>query len=110
LSHNQALAAVVGTWAEFLAYYGVIVAGDLRAQQQRSPGTVLATLRNIVLEFGLAELLDSTLIRPAALYAGMTLVPSLPLGIVAGKLVADLIFYLPTITSYELLRRQRAQA
>jgi hypothetical protein len=108
LWHNQAVAAVAGTWAENLAYYGLIVARDLRACGRRSPGAALATLRDIVLEFGPAELLDSALIRPAALYAGMALAPSFTLGIVAGKLAADLVFYLPTIISYELLRRGRA--
>jgi hypothetical protein len=109
LCHNQAVAAVAGTWAENLAYYGLIVARDLRASGRRSPGSALATLRDIVLEFGPSELLDSLLIRPAALYTGMALAPDAPAtGLLAGKLAADLVFYLPTITSYELLRRRRA--
>jgi hypothetical protein len=36
----------------------------------------------------------------------MTLAPNPALGLVAGKLMADLVFYLPTIVGYELLRRR----
>jgi hypothetical protein len=109
LTGSVLLAALAGTWAENLAYYGLMLARELRARG-RSPRAALAALRDLLLEFGPAELLDSLLVRPAALYLAMAAAPTPLLGAAAGKLAADLIFYLPTIASYELLRRRRAAA
>ncbi len=108
LSGNAVVAAIAGTWAENLAYYGLIIVRELRSCTEITPSTVFRTLRDTVLEFGTAELLDSTLIRPGALYLAISLLPNLGLAIVAGKIAADLVFYVPTILSFELLRR-RAQ-
>jgi len=102
------LAAFAATWAENLAYYGVIVGRELRASGL-APRAVMRTARALVLEFGPAELLDSLLIRPAALFFGMSLASSLAVGAIAGKLVADLLFYLSTISSFELLHRPGAK-
>jgi hypothetical protein len=38
------------------------------------------------------------------------LAPSPALGIIAGKLAADICFYVPAIVSYELLRRRARPA
>jgi hypothetical protein len=101
-------AAVAANWAEALAYYAVIFVRDLRAGGQSTPRAALAVARAMLLEFGPAELLNLTLLRNASLLAGIALAPSLELGVIAGKLVADLFFYLPTIVSFELLGRVRA--
>lgn len=106
LTGNVVLAAVAATWADGLAYYGVIVGRTLSAAGCRSPLAILAAARNLVLEFGPAEIFDSLLIRPAALSLGLTLIPWPAAGALAGKFAADVLFYLPTITSYELLRRR----
>lgn len=95
-------AAFAATWAEFLAYYGLMVWRTLRESGPFSPRTALITVRNLLLEFGPAELLDSMLIRPAALYAAISLAPMLALGTLLGKLVADVCFYVPTVIAYEL--------
>jgi hypothetical protein len=58
-----------------------------------------------VLEFGPATALDS-LLRPALMYAGMALTPHSAIGLIASKLAADIVFYVPAIVSYELLRRR----
>jgi hypothetical protein len=103
---GPALAALVGTWGENLGYYGTMFTRELRARRARTgrltPAAVLRTIRNLVLEFGGAELLDSLLIRPAAMFAAIRLSGNLALGIAIGKVAADLTFYLPTILAYEL--------
>ena len=103
---NPLLAALGGTWGENLGYYGTVITRDLRARRAQggrlTVGGVLLSLRNIALEFGGAELLDSFLIRPGALYAAISLTGNLPLGLLLGKIAADLAFYLPTIVAYEL--------
>ncbi|MFL5800874.1 MAG: hypothetical protein ACJ8CR_03955 [Roseiflexaceae bacterium] len=68
-----------------------------------------AVLCDLALEFGPAEALDSLLLRPALMYAGLTMIPSLALGIVFGQVAADIVFYVPTVVSYELLRRRDAR-
>ena len=105
LTGNIWLAALVGAWAEFLAYYGLFIARALWASKRVTPRAVLTTLRNLVLEFGPAELLDSLLVRPAALALALALVPHPALATLVGKLAADIVFYLPTIVSFEALKR-----
>lgn len=107
ITDSVLLAAVAGTWAEGLAYYGLIVGCELWAAMRQSPQVALRRLRRLLIEFGPAELLDSLLVRPAALAAGMALLSSPMLGALAGKLAADLVFYVPTTVSYELIRRPR---
>jgi hypothetical protein len=57
---NVALAAVLAAWSETLAYYAVMLLRDLQARHV-SPMTVI---RDLVLEFGLAEALDSLRAAP----------------------------------------------
>jgi hypothetical protein len=106
LSDSVLVAALAATWAENLAYYGLIVARELWAGGRPSGRAALRSLRDLLLEFGPAELLDSLLVRPTALAAGMALLPAPWLAALAGKLAADLVFYVPTIVSYELIRRR----
>jgi len=47
----------------------------------------------LVAEFGAAELLDTFLVRPAALMLGVWLVPDPLWGMLAGKVAADIVFY-----------------
>jgi hypothetical protein len=106
---GPALAALGGTWGENVGYYGTMLTRELRARRARkgrlTPAAVLRTIRNLVLEFGGAELLDSLLIRPAAMFAAIRLSGNLALGIALGKFAADLTFYLPAILAYELRQR-----
>ena len=63
------------------------------------------SLRALLIEFGPAEALDTLLVRPAAMaLATAALGPAV--GVLAGKLAADLVFYAPVIATYELLGRR----
>lgn len=112
-SGSGAVAALAGTWGENLAYYGLMLARDLNARwREQAPSGWWArlwalglTLRNIVLEFGLAEALDSFLLRPTLMYLAIVAIPQLQLAIVVGKLAADVTFYVPTIIAFELRTR-----
>jgi hypothetical protein len=104
---------VIAAWAETAAYYATMLARDVRAGRQHAAAARgayglhdwLRTLRNLMLEFGIAEVLDSLLLRPALMYVATQLTASLAGGIVLGKLGADLVFYVPTIIGYELRQR-----
>jgi hypothetical protein len=77
-----------------------------RELARRGVGALSAVMCALALEFGLAEALDSLLLRPALMYAGVMLAPNTALGVAVGKFAADLVFYVPTIVSYDLLRRR----
>ena len=62
-------------------------------------------MRDLALEFGGAEFLDSLVVRPGAMLVLIALTGNLPLGLVLGKLAADLTFYGAAIGAYELRKR-----
>jgi hypothetical protein len=103
VSGNPAVASVAGAWGETATYYVTMFSRDLA----RNPGELLVTTRDLILEFGPTEALDSFVLRPALMYTAGRLLADVSLGVIVGKLIADVVFYIPTITSYELLRRGR---
>ncbi|UOQ71944.1 hypothetical protein [Hymenobacter cellulosilyticus] len=114
LSGSYVSTALAGTWAGNVAYFGYILALDiwhtrrqLRAAGQLYTGrTLLRNLRALVVEFGLAEVFDSFLVRPALMYYLPRAVGSLAGGILLAKLLADVTFYVPAIISYELSKKR----
>ena len=107
---ESAVAAAYGaSLGESLGFYGTIVLremiqGAYAAGARRAPygpAQVAATWRGLVIEFGPAELADLLALRPLAMWVG-TRALGHPLGVVAGKLLADLAFYLPVVATYEL--------
>lgn len=112
LTSNTAAIAFAGTWAENFGYYGFALARELRIGAGEAPdiGTgarLWQALRRLVWEFGVAEALDSFVVRPGAMYAAIALTGSTGAGIVIGKLVADVAFYAVAIVFYEWGKRAR---
>ena len=112
---DSVIAAAYGaSIGEALGFYGSLVAREMiedayAAGARRSAyglREMAGTWRGLFLEFGPAELLDTGIIRPFAMGLG-TQVLGRGLGIVAGKLMADVAFYVPVIYTYE--RRKRRQ-
>jgi hypothetical protein len=101
-------AGYAGTIAEAVVFYGTMALRETvtDAHQAGASGKsfghkdVLRVLRNLVLEFGAAEALDSALIRPFCIGAGIGLFGG-SLGALVGKLGADLAFYGPVLSVYE---------
>lgn len=107
-------AAIAGTIGESLGFYGCLAVREVRyydalhrdhgwLRRQWLTGT--RTLRDLLIEFGPAELVDSFLTRPLFMYLMASLLQNFTAGIVAGKLAADVIFYGIAISAYELKRR-----
>ena len=122
LTGSDIAAAYGGAMGENVGYYGVIigreVVHDRRAAFVAGRGYGLAgagrTARNLVFEFGIAEALDSGVLRPLAMGLGARFFGR-GVGIVVGKFAADLTFYIPVICAYEVRRylanaRSRARA
>jgi ornithine decarboxylase len=97
--HFAAATAFAGAIGETLAFYAVIIA--------RQRGVLL---RSLLIEFGVAESADTFLVRPLAMYIASALVGQAVLGVVLGKLAADVVFYGLAITGYEINRAMKKQA
>jgi hypothetical protein len=107
MTHNSVAAAYGGALGENVGFYGLIVARqilhDRRSSDRYGWRGAAKTIARLLAEFGPAELLDSLLIRPLAMglatrWLGRTI------GVLAGKIAADVTFYLPVIASYEFQR------
>lgn len=115
LTGSHVAAAYGAAWGESLGYSTVIVARDFltesraaRAAEQRFGARRATGLVGALLaEFGPAALLDTFVTRPLAMGLGVKLL-GLKLGIVAGKVAADTLFYVPVILVYE--RRTRSKS
>ncbi|MFC5269860.1 hypothetical protein [Adhaeribacter terreus] len=106
--------ALAATWAGNLFYFGYILILDVwqtyKAVRQNSKGytfkTFIRNLRALFIEFGLAEVFDSFLIRPVLMYYLPLLIGNLSWGILLAKLLADVTFYVPAIIGYEFTKRR----
>jgi hypothetical protein len=107
-------AAVAGTVGESLGYYGCMAVREalVHDTRHRHHGrmkrlwlTGASTLRDMLIEFGPAELVDSFLVRPFFMFLMPSLLGNFTAGILLGKLAADVIFYSLAIGAYELRRQ-----
>jgi hypothetical protein len=93
-----ALSALVAESIGFYAVMGVTVYREQwaiwgRDARPRLLTVIPGTARLLLAEFGATELVDLVLVRPAILFGGILLTGNSTGGLVAGKIVADLIFY-----------------
>ena len=103
---SWAAAAVVATVFASVGYYATAYVNAVRwsiAEHGFAQANLLA-LRSIAIEFGPAEVIDSLAIRPVTLYLGPVLTGSPVVGLILGKVAADVGFYGCTILSYEKFR------
>jgi hypothetical protein len=114
LTTSLAISAVAGTIGENIGYYGYSGAREILEQYERHRHhpplkryalTAWRTVRDLLIEFGPAEIVDSFVVRPFCMYIFPLLTHHFVLGILAGKLVADVIFYSIAIVSYELKKK-----
>lgn len=112
------LIAVAALLGEIIGFYAVLAVtiyieqAPVSTSRRRAVGRTAALL---VAEFGAAELLDTFLVRPAALMLGVWLIPDPLWGMLAGKIAADVVFYTVaagafTITAKTGLRDGRRRA
>ena len=110
---DRVLAAFIGSAAASLSFYGIVAIGDVRKSilQHRVDNekykikSFLIDFRNLIIEFGPAELLDVLAVRPFFMYLIPTLTGDFLLGTFIGKMIADVIFFIPAIIMYELRKR-----
>jgi hypothetical protein len=91
-----AIVAIAALLGEILGFYAVLAVTIYAEQAHVAPDWRRAAVRTFLLlvaEFGAAELLDTLVIRPAALMLGVWLLPDPVVGLIAGKIAADIVFY-----------------
>ncbi len=105
---NDIAAAYAGAVGENTGFYSTMMAREIIKDvhqakadgQPYSPNLILKTVGKLFVEFGPAEVLDSLLIRPATMGLGARLLGK-EIGVITGKIIADVSFYAPAIISYE---------
>jgi hypothetical protein len=113
-SNSLAAAAIAGSIAETIGYYGYAGVREAlfhfarhhhRPRLSRYLMTGWHTIRDMLIEFGPSELVDSLLLRPLFMYLFPLLLDNFALGIVLGKLAADVVFYAGAAIMYELKKK-----
>ena len=112
VSSNAIAAAYAAAWGETIGYSIAIVGRDFLAgvraahskQQAFGPRGALGIVVGLLAEFGPAGLLDTFVTRPFAMGLGTRFIGP-KLGVLAGKLAADVLFYVPVIFMHERKRR-----
>ena len=105
--------ALASTWSGNITYFGYILIADIlrsvaavkKAGEKYTLASAAVNLRSLVIEFGLAEALDSLLIRPLVMYYVPYMFSDFNTGIIVAKLSADVIFYIPAIIGYEMNKK-----
>lgn len=100
-----ALAALLGETVGFYAVLAVSVYREQRSSASSRRRAVARTGMLLIAEFGPAEVLDTLLIRPIALVAGVWLLTDPVWGLLAGKIVADIVFYAIAAGAFTLTAR-----
>ena len=105
---NLALVAYAAAIGEGVGFYaGFLIMRYLREEIDGPPRRRIAViLAAAVVEFGPAEILDTVLVRPAAMYLGSWGSGNVVVGVLIGKVTADVVFYGVAITSYEVVVRR----
>jgi hypothetical protein len=107
-------AAYAGAWGESIGYSAVIIGRDIATATRaaRASGHTLDVrdganvATGLLAEFGPAGLLDTLVTRPLAMGIGARFLGPTK-GLIAGKLAADALFYVPVIFMYERRKRHR---
>ncbi len=114
-THSLPAMALAGNIAEFIAYYGYVGTREAIAQLHRHRHhpplkryvlTALKTIRDILMEFAPGEILDSLVLRPLLMVVFPILLHNVAVGVLVGKIVADIVFYGLTALLYEVKKRR----
>ncbi|MEO7976379.1 hypothetical protein [Flavobacterium sp.] len=103
------------TFAEYLAFYGVILFSSYKKlakenkllNKKTSTTEIFKLVKNLILEFGYPAFLDFLFIRPFFMYWMPIIFGNYFFGIIFGKIAADCCFYCFTIINYEIIKKKK---
>lgn len=112
-SGDRVLAAFVGSAIASVVFYFTVAFSDVRKSikqhkidnEKYKTKSFLIDFRNLIIEFGPAELLDVLAVRPFFMYLIPKLTGDFLLGTFIGKMIADVIFFIPAIIMFELRKK-----
>ena len=109
------LVGIAAALTEGVGFYAVAGIAVWREQRRAFPdrrrtGILIRVLGLLLFEFGPAEVLDSFLVRPLAIMLGVQLLPDVAWGLIAGKVVADIAFYILAATAFRVSQKTGARA
>ncbi|HXE09954.1 MAG TPA: hypothetical protein VN554_00840 [Verrucomicrobiae bacterium] len=113
-THSYAAAAGAGFVGEGIGFYGYFITTELWKHGLRTQGVPFhkrlaiiftSSSTNLLVEFAPAELFDNIFIRPFAMYLAPQYIKPYALGFIAGKFIADILFYTFAILGYETRKR-----
>ena len=106
---SGAFAASLG---ENIGYYGCVIWREIKLRLSSGERLSVLMLRrtagDLLYEFGLPESLDFLIVRPGTTYTAVTLFGP-AFGVIIGKVIADAVFYVLTITFYERRKAHKAK-
>jgi len=110
---DNVLAAFGGSAMASMSFYGIVAYGDVRKSLKHHRKHDLTyglmayfkDLRNLLIEFGPAEILDVLAVRPLFMYLIPKLMGEFLLGVFIGKTIADVFFFVPAIVMYEVRKK-----
>jgi hypothetical protein len=104
IAFAASIAETVGFYLTIMVTDALLIRKEFKRQHRSMTLSALlfTTLKNMVLDFGIAELADSFLVRPFFMYVFPLWLNDYSAGIVAGKIASDLVFYVPVIVAGEI--------
>ena len=110
---DNVIAAFVGSAMASISFYGIVAYNDVRKNLKYHRKHDLSydfvvyfkDLRNLIIEFGPSEILDVLAVRPFFMYLMPKIIGEFVLGTFIGKMVADVVFFVPAIVMYEVRKK-----
>lgn len=102
--------AFFGSVVETVSFYFVIAYREVRHRKRKERDSfglisIVKLFRNLLVEFGPAEYLDTVVIRPFWFSLFPLFITNYSFAIFLATIVADISFYVPVICSYELRKK-----
>lgn len=95
---DKVLISYLGSIGAFIGFYLIIFLRDLKtspqAEKLSKKQIIKRIIINLVIEFGLSELLDVFIVRPLCIYLAQFYISGFTVSIIAGNIAANIIFFL----------------
>jgi hypothetical protein len=112
-THNRVLTAFLSSIIGTICFYLFLLVRDVISTVKKNKSeskrysfiSFLKNIRNLAIEFGFSEILDVLVVMPLFMYIFPLIIGDVIIGTLVAKIVADIVFYVPTIIAYELRKK-----